>query len=44
MRDGYIEFVQDSQYYVEAVPESVRVKVASLVTSLCDGSLSVPEL
>ncbi len=44
MRDGYIEFVQDSQYYVEAVPESVRTKVASLVTSLCDGSLSVPEL
>ena len=38
VKDGFVDFVQDDELYLETVPEAIRSQMAQLVESLKDGS------
>lgn len=42
VRDGYVDFAQDSPHYAAAVPSETRTKVAALVARLKSGDLALP--
>ena len=42
VKEGYVDFAQDSPLYASAVPEATRRKVAETVSALKSGALSLP--
>lgn len=41
VKEGYVDFVQDDQIYLDTVPSDVRAKLSTLVDSIKDGSLII---
>ena len=41
VKDGFVDFVQDDPLYVSTVPASIRTKMADIVDSIRDGSLTI---
>ena len=41
VKDGFVDFIQDDPLYVSTVPANVRSKMAALVDSIRDGSLTI---
>ena len=41
IKEGFVDFVQDDPLYISTVPADVRSKMAALVESIRDGSLTI---
>jgi len=41
MEEGYVEFLQDHPAYIEAVPEDVRAKMATLIKDILAGKVKI---
>ena len=41
MQDGFIDFIQDDELYIQAVPEDIRAKMAELVEDITSGKLKI---
>ena len=41
VKDGFVDFVQDDPLYVSTVPAAIRTKMADIVDSIRDGSLTI---
>ncbi|MBR5866819.1 MAG: BMP family ABC transporter substrate-binding protein [Spirochaetaceae bacterium] len=44
IREGYIDFIQDDPEYIKIIPEDIRKKMETVVSSIKDGSLLLPSL
>ena len=44
IREGYIDFIQDDPEYIKIIPEDIRKKMETVVSSIKDGSLILPSL
>ena len=41
VKDGFVDFIQDDPLYISTVPANIRAKMAELVDSIRDGSLTI---
>ena len=41
MQDGFIDFIQDDELYIKAVPEDIRQKMKTLVQDIISGNFKI---